>query len=52
MQMYVFSGLLLIRAISNNHITRVTLEFESGDYRAPLLIDFAIVVLKGFCTLF
>lgn len=36
---------LLIRAISNNHFTVGTLEFESGDYGA-------VVVLKGFCMLF
>lgn len=43
---------LLIRAIRDTHFTRGTLEFESGGYGAPLLIDLAMVVLKGVCTLF
>lgn len=43
---------LLIRAINDKHFTRGgTLEFESSDYGAPLLIDFATLVLKGVCTL-
>lgn len=39
---------LLIRAISDYHFTGGgTLEFESSDYGAPLLSDFATLLLKG-----